>query len=406
LDWKRAVTTALLAGAVAAGSLRAGEVLDNAKVLKMVKDGVSLKVILRLMDPAPVPGEKAKASNCRFDSSAEAISEIQKAGKEGAWQPQDISALQEKIIELANKDQRFLSDLVTRALNVFDNADPNEYEAMMRELVEQGRRVVPHLLDKRNMESDRMRGGVVDAIGRIAEKSDDVVKAMALMLTDRSKPVRLQAAKCIVALASPATPEELIGRLNSRTEKLDGAAMALAYLGDQRAVEPLTKLLKLGNDVDARVCAAFALGELRAKSAPALEALLEAVLDEREENLRDSAAAALAKIGDKRTPRYVIKACERYRQGRDVLMRSLAYFKDIEALEFLVRQVESDEPKTKKAAVETLRLMTGENAADADEWRGVLEVIRVRPDWRAADGRGVPEAGREGGDKGIPTSTR
>ncbi|MCY3023736.1 MAG: HEAT repeat domain-containing protein [Planctomycetota bacterium] len=397
--------------------LRAGEVLDNAKILKMAKDGVAIEVILKLMEPGPNPAERAQASNCRFDSSSEAMSEVQKACKDGGWKPEDVTKLQTKIIELANKDQKYLKELVDRALNVFRNADDLEYSLIMRQLVREGKRVVPYLQNKLDVEDERERGGVVDAFGRIGDKSEAVVRNVALMLTDRSKPVRERAAKAVVALSGQTTAEELIAKLNSRNEKLDGVAMALGYLGDQRAIEALAKLLKTSDDGDARLCAAFSLGELRAKTPAAAEALLEAVLDERDEKLRESAARALGRIGDKRAPAYIMKAFHRFRPGRDELIRDLSYFKDIAALEFLVGQVENDDPKVKRATIETLRIMTQENETDAEGWRAILEVLRTRPDWIRADSAQprIPDAGAnrdaapprgESGDKSIPTSTR
>lgn len=412
----------LAAGLALAGGLSrsapGGEVIDNAKLEMMCKEGIVLDVILKLLEPTPAPGDVQKGSNCRFDDSPEAMISLQKGCKDGGWQQEETKKLQTKVIELANKDKKYLKELVDRAVNIFENADETEYGAMMRTLAREGKRVVPYLLAKLEEESERKRGGVVDALGRMGDKSENVVRSVALMLGDeRSKPVRLQAAKAVVALAGPATTEELIARLGNRTEKLDGVAMALGYVGDQRAVEPLTKLLRLSGDSDARVCAAFALGELRAKSPASAEALLEAVLDERDDKLREAAAAALAKVGEKRTPSYIIKAFYRFRPGRDALMRNLASFKDIAGLEFLVEQVSSDDPKVKKAAVETLRLLTGENENDADGWRGILEVLRTRPDWRANEAAPrVPDAGRERGGasqkpgadagEGIPATAR
>jgi hypothetical protein len=413
---RRLVLVALaVAGAGMCLTAPAGEVIDNAKLEKMIREGISLDVVLKLLEPTQIPGEMQKASNCRFDASSEALITLQKAGKEGGWAPEDVKKMQTKIIELASKDQKYLKELVDRALNVFENADENEYELMMRELAREGKRVIPYLLAKENVESERQRGGIADSLGRMLDKSENVIATITRMLTDRSKPVRLQAAKAIVALADAKTSEELISRLNSRNVKLDGVAMALGYLGDAKAVEALTKLLKTTGDSDTRVCSAFSLGELRAKLPAAAEALLDAVLDEHDEKLREAAAIALGKIGEKRTPSYIIKAFYRYRPGRDLLIRELRPFKDISALDFLVEQVNNDDPKVKRASLETLRDMTGENETDSDGWRGVVEVLRTRPDWRnGGPAVNIPDAGgREGAAKNnadpnetIPTSTR
>lgn len=392
-------TFALAAAAllVSASATRAGEVLDNTKVISMVKKGVSLKVILKLMEPSANPAERAQGTSFRFDSSSDAMIAIQDAGKEGGWAKEDIAALQEKITDMAKKDEKYLKELVDRALNVFENADDKEYDSMMRTLAGEGKRVVPYLLSKMEQESDRKRGGVVDALGRVGDKSDAVVHAITLMLTDRAKPVRTQAAKSVQALSDENTAKDLIAKLNSRVEKLDGVAMALGYLGNPIAIEPLTKLLKTNADSDTRVCAAFALGELRAKTRDASDALLAAVLDERDEKLRETAANALAaKLGDKRAPSYIMKAFQRYRAGRPELIKNLSFIKDFNSLEFLAEQADNDDPKVKKSALETFVLLSGEEAKDAEECRSITPILRTRPDWIQTDGPRVPDAKRDG----------
>ncbi|HYG75694.1 MAG TPA: HEAT repeat domain-containing protein [Planctomycetota bacterium] len=408
------IVSVIALAAICAGAT-AGEVLDNKKVLNMVRKGVALEVILKLMEPSADPTQRNTGSTFRFDSSPEAIIDIQDAAKEGNWSKEDTATLQKKITELAKKDEKMLKELVDRALNVFENADDKEYDSMMRTLAGEGKRVVPFLLAKMEQESDRKRGGVVDAVGRMGDKSDNVIRAITLMLTDRSKPVRAQAAKAIVALSDEVTLKELLAKLSSRTEKLDGVATALGYLGNATAIEPLTKLLKTSGDSDTRVCAAFALGELRARQKESAEALLAAVLDEHDEKLRETAALALtSKLGDKRAPSYIMKAYQRYRNGRAELIKTLSYIKDLSVLEFLAEQVDNDDPKVKRAAHETLVLLTGEEAKDSEEWRGIITVIRGRPDWIQTDTPRVPDARRErdgalrtgDGNETIPTSLR
>ena len=386
----------------------AAEILDNPKINKAVKKGVSLEVILQMITAA--------GSQCRFDSSNDAIIEIQDSGKEGGWKQEDIKTLQKKIIEVAGADKKRLETLVNVAMNVFENGDPQEYEDHMQKIVDEGKKCVAFLMDDRHKhaESERKRAGVMDALRRVGDKSEEVVRVAGIMVFDRSKPVRLQASKCIAALAGPNTCVDLIDKMNNRTEKLDGLAMALGYLGDERAVEPLTKLLKLSNDSDARVCAAWAVGELRAKLPAAVDALLVAVLEERDEKLRDSAAVALAQIKDRRAPSYIMTAFRRFRGGREDMLKHLAYFKDAEAINFLLEQLDSDVPTIKKASYETLFTITGERYDSSEEWRGWWEANKFRPDWIGTKGseQKLPEPRGEGrsalpqkreGD-GIPTS--
>jgi HEAT repeat protein len=393
----------------------AAQVITNKELNEMISSGVAMDVILKLLEPPITPNEKTQAPNCRFDDSPEAMIAIQEAGKKGTWPAEDIKKIQIKVSELSKKDQKFLKMMVDRARNVFENADPGEYDSMMRELTREGKRVLPYLMGAIEDERERVRAGIVDALGRQNQKDEATVRSISLMLTDRSKPVRLQAAKTIVALADEQTAKELIGRLNSRVEKLDGVATALGYLGNNAAIEPLTKLLRNSSDSDTRICAAFALGELRANTKDASAALLEAVLDEHDDKLRETAANALAgKLRDKRTPAYIVSAFRRYRQGREDIMKNLRYLKDLGALEFLIEQLEqNDDPKIKKVAHQTLVELTGNEAHDAEEWRGIRNVLQVRPDWApsTSDAPRVPDAKRERegvktGDDTIPTSGR
>jgi HEAT repeat protein len=74
------------------------------------------------------------------------------------------------------------------------------------------------------------------------------------------------------------------------------AAMALGWLKDARAMEPLIQALK-DEDTDLREHAAEALGEIG--DTGAVEALIEALWDERE-RVRETAIEALKNIGDER----------------------------------------------------------------------------------------------------------
>jgi hypothetical protein len=397
------ITRMCLAAALwTAGAATAGEALTNKEVLDMVKDKVALDVIQ----------QKILNSACRFNDTSSALREIQKACDEAAWKPEQVGILQKEIMKVANQDQKRLKELVDRALNVFDNADGKEYELMMRALLREGRTVVPYLLNHVEVESERKRSGIVDILGRIGDKSEEVVRIASLLLYDPSAPVRLHAAECVAKLANDKTCDELIGRLNNRNTRLDGVAMSLGYLADARATEALTKLLKTALDSDTRVCASWALGELRARDAASLDALLEAVLDDNDGKLRNSAAEALAKIREKRAPSYIIKSFERFRYQPEPekMIAHLRYFKDGDVVAFLIEQADSDNPAIKKAAHQALRDLTGDqNQETAEEWRGWWEVNKVRPDFnRAKSEQKIPDPRSERpakkSDESIPTS--
>lgn len=381
---KSLICPALLCFGLAAPSLaRAAEEINNEVLNKAVRAGISLEVIMKQIE--------SSGENCHFDGRMDALTELQKAAKEGGLKAEEVTVLQKKVIDISIRDKKLLAALSMTALNVFENADKDEYELTMRTLMSKGGQIVPFLLENVHKESARMRSGIVDALGRIGEKSDTVLKEVSLMLIDREKPVRLEAAKAAAALAGPNTCDDLINRLKNPNSKLDGVAMALGYMQDPRAVDPLTRLLRVSVDSDARVCAAFSLGQLRAKSAESSQELLNAILDERDEKLRDSAASAMELIHDSRTPSYIFRAVQRFRVGREDMLRHLKSFKDIAALDFLVEQFASDDPKMKKAAKDTLVLLTGDEQDDVEGWRGEIDSLRTRPDWMKSTSPAVPD---------------
>ncbi|MDK1032527.1 MAG: HEAT repeat domain-containing protein, partial [Planctomycetia bacterium] len=108
-------------------------------------------------------------------------------------------------------------------------------------------------------------------------------------------------------------------------------AMALAKIGDKRAVGPLLEMLKQEHDYyyiqqhrfeDPRCSAAMALGEM--KDARAVAPLIAALKD-KNEHLRREAARALGKIGDKRALGPLNEALnDKDAYGKFVVERALA----------------------------------------------------------------------------------
>jgi HEAT repeat protein len=360
-----------------------GEMLDNDKLMQAVSSGMSPDVV----------DIKIKNSQCHFDDSMDALVKVKEAAEKGQWKPADVAALQKTVIAKAGEDKKRLHALVQRALTVFCNVDQigggdaqqtDEYGVMMRLLMKEGKAVVPFLLPQLEQEDQRQRGGILDALSKIGDKNKEVMNRILPLLYDRSKPVRLEAARCVGVLAGATTGDDLITKLADRNAKQDGVALALGYLPDakDKAIDPLVRTLQNALDSDTRVACAFALGQLRASTPASREALLVAVLDDRDDKLRETAARALAYVGEKRTPDYIARAFERYRNGREELLKDLAYFKSSRSVTFLLEQLESDSPKIKRVAQETLQILSGENNFNgADEWRAWWEQVRTRQDW-------------------------
>jgi HEAT repeat protein len=125
------------------------------------------------------------------------------------------------------------------------------------------------------------------------------------------------------------------------------------------------------------------LGDLRTKDVQAINALLDAVLDEQDAQLRALAAGSLGRIGERRAVGYIIRSFQRYEQkpGRDELLKQLKNFKSLKVVDFLIPLTDKDAPDIRRAAQETLQILTGSDASNREGWEAVREVIRDRPDW-------------------------
>ncbi len=363
------------------GCASAVESLDNEKLLEMVKGGNSPKIVMLTI--------KASEKECRFTASIKDLTAIVKSCKEvidPKWSAEEIDTLQAKVLELSTNGIKELKNLVNLFLAAVENDDetqnPQQYEELMHKLVRAGSPIVPFLRDNLTQESERKRKGVLDALGRIGDKTDDLLKEIVMLLDDPSKPVRAQAAKTVAILYTPTTGQSLITMLNRRDKKNDAIALALGYMRYEPAIEPLVTVLKTSRETDDRVCAAFALGEMRAKTFGAPDAIMLGILDDKEETLRDVCARGAALLGDKRTPYYITRAFERFRPGRKTIITYLSYFKSIHAARFLANQLEdSEDAEVRKAAKATLELMTGEKFGTKEDWTGFIDLLGLRPDW-------------------------
>lgn len=369
---RRWIAVAVLGTATALACAQAGELLDNEKLTSLLKNKISLVVI------------KAKIadSTCQFNSDASEIVKIQQAAAEGGMVQKDIDELLQIAINESKRISTKMRELVSRFLNVCVNAKPDEYDPMLRTLQREGKAIVPYLLEKIEEEDEKKRAGLLDALGKLGDRGEKVVQSVRLMLEDRNPAVRAQAARSLADLNVPEIAKELIESLKQRKEFIDGIALALGYLKDPAATEALTRILDESANADGRVAAAFALGQLRTKDEKALLALLrKGVLDDRNALLRANAAKALAEIGDPRTVDYVKRAYQRFRDGRDDLVRSLGSFRTYDAVDFLIPLTNEDDPKVRLSSIETLKKLTGENFSSYDEWLAWWEINKSRPDW-------------------------
>jgi HEAT repeat protein len=192
--------------------------------------------------------------------------------------------------------------------------------------------------------------------------------------------------------------EELVRELKAgRGVFVDGLVLALGYLREPTALEAVTQTLKTSDSREARLAAAVALGELKSRGEPVVQALLDAVLDDADERLRVAAAASLAELKEPRAVKHIIAMCRRLTpaggvdpnhppapRGRDHLLLQLGRFRYRQTVEFLLTQVNDGHPAIRKAAGEALKTVLNEEAAEG-AWREMWENLKNRPDWIRAD---------------------
>lgn len=360
----------------------AGETLDNPGLIRLLENRLQLPVIIK----------KIEISTCQFDASSDALILISNAATKGGMKQEHINDLLLRVMDESGREKKRLRDLVAHFINASINRDPDnlqEYDASLRMLLREGKRVVPFLLNREYLEAENelKRHAVLDALAKLDDRSEATVRSVRLMLDDRNGAVRQKAAEAVAALSGPTTCDELIGELTrNRMQHLDGVAMSLGYLGDAKATEHLTTLLKRSVDADAKLAAAFALGLLRTKDKRAVSAILEAVLDDRDERLRATAARAAGEIGDPRGVSYIKRAYQRYRRGRPELILNLKLFKSADAVEFLIADcASSDNAKVRQSAIHTLKVLAGEDYDSAEEWESWWSINKETPEWIRVD---------------------
>jgi len=368
-----AMVLVMLATASVGPRVAAAELLDNEDLIQMLKAGISLVVIVKKVEQDSTP---------IFISDSNELIKIKKAAEEGAMGKAEVDRLLELVITTANKSKTNLRGMVTRLVNLCENFVEAEYESLMRELLRQGKTVVPYLLEQIEAESERKRAGVIDALGRVGDKSEPVLLSIELMLYDRNPGVRAKAAEALAKLANEKLSEKLLGDIKTKQgEKVDGIFLFFGHLKDAKALPTITEALKNLTDEDSRVAAAFALGEMRAKDAHAVDALLRGVLDEQSVELRYHCARALGLIGHGAAFTHIKRAFERFPKGKARILTTLSNFKYIEVIEFLVGHTTADDPEVRKAALHVLEILTGERYSASEDWETWVFHNKARPDW-------------------------
>jgi len=359
---------------------QSGEVVTVETVKKMLENQVPFPNIREFLTQ--------QDSLYQFNGTSDEQIVLTKAAG-AAYDRKDLTELLSIVQKKAKGAETELKNKVDRFVNIAKNrreSGEEEYKVALRALMRDGKAIVPYLLKHMDDEDEFQRDAVLDALGKIGDKSDVVVKNARLMLQDRHPAVRVAAAKAVAALGGPLTAAELLDELtHSRDQAIDGIAMALGYLGDKRAVGPLTFILLNSQDKDGRLAAAFALGELRTQDKESVKALLEAIIDNNDERLRRASALALSKIGNLEAVPYIMRAYDRYKSTESEMLDVMKYFKCREAILFLLSHAEDDKPANRSAAIAALKEMTGENMKSGEEWKVWWNYNQDRPEFASLE---------------------
>ncbi len=191
----------------------------------------------------------------------------------------DRRALQPLIAGLPDKDQ-YVKEMVIRALGELE--DERAVDALIATLEEA---------------SPELRAATAWALGEI--KGSRALEALAQMVrTDPDVHARKAAAEALRPYRSPRTLLTFVTALHDESPKIRTTAiLALADLGDRRAIPPLIAVLQGDPHAEVRMLAAVALGHL--DDPLALSGLL-AGLNDPEPIVREKSAHALGTINDAR----------------------------------------------------------------------------------------------------------
>ena len=233
----------------------------------------------------------------------------------------------------------------------------------------------------------------IDPKWRALPTARKAVPQYAAALKDKARGKRLPAALALGFIADARAVEPLIAALKDGDSSLRReAARALGNIGDARAMEPLIAVLA-DREYKARYAAAGALGRIGdARAVPALVAALK----DRSDFVRMHAAEALGLIGDRRATEPVIGALtDRAARVRGEAARALAKLGDARGAEPLVAAVKKDGSAISEALADLL--------AKAAQRRHVGPIIATMGQWHPGCRRHVTPALRRltGRDFGV-----
>ena len=171
--------------------------------------------------------------------------------------------------------------------------------AMLEKEIAEDLKKVPEILAKLSSKCDDERYEATLELGRISPDDKAVVEALVKAIDDTNERVRTQAVISLGWMQAKDAIDALISKISTKDLFLKRRIIqALGLIGDEKAIPVLLNELN-GGEILSRLCAATALGHLKASEAT--DKLLEIVDNTTEDDeLRLSSVLALGDIGDKK----------------------------------------------------------------------------------------------------------
>jgi len=338
---KLLVLVLVLGAAPAFGASGGGEILTNEKLKELLTAKITDEVIL----------DKVKTSVTKFDASVKELVDLKKKGAS--------DAILKVVIQHAETYMKDIKKKLMQLISMLNDPNPEVRARVLLRIKTFGEVAVPTLVDQLSSKSGRVRAGIIEALGDIESK--ECVNPIFQHLTDPALDVREAAARAIAKVADAKMAERLERRLQFKESRIDGAIIALGYLGRKKIAPALMKLLATSTQVDTRRACVRTLGELEAKEA--LDNLINILGLDTDRTVRAAAAGALAKLRDEKAVLMFLKAYERYRDNRVDIVKNLKVFKTEAVFAFLIAQMNDKEVSLEIRALcaASLREMAGKN---------------------------------------------
>ncbi|MDR0363147.1 MAG: HEAT repeat domain-containing protein [Planctomycetota bacterium] len=334
------------------------EVLSNADVIELVRAGL----------PADLVMAKIASSLNSFSTSARSLIHLKENSVPDAVIQAMLAVSADPSLRSSVGGERAERELA----NIAFGAEENKEVALAWFLANPDASIAP-LRAALGGTNAALRGAAAVALGRIGDA--DSLPTIRALLTDTTSMTRTLAAEAIASLndrSSIAAAEQAVIR---QVEPLDGYVRLVGFAKLTPAAEAVGVILSGNTDVDNRIAAAWALGEIGRAGIAGRPALEKALSGDDNPRVRREAAVALAKFRDSRAADSLQNACRIDPEVRKTILVLLADYP--EAVGFLVEvmnvppdQIAADEAGAARTGL--VRLTGRDYGLDGSGWSAWL----------------------------------